>query len=823
MDYDQFINKPFFLGAFEWTNSTPTGALVSAELSIPGAIFTKNNFLSVPWKTSCFYRMRARAIIQTAGTIKHSGVMIVSALPSSYQKVSLNTLLGVPHGFLYPNQSNATTIEIPFYNESPLRQTNQPGRTPKIVGINDDYDSYATLSYLVLNQLTAGSSVSSSVTVTTHIIIDELEFYVPAPMDIVYAQSVGTQFLDGVTSLVKRKTNDVIDQARQALHTWTGLHNPNIGAPLEKHYMQQRTNPNVIDSVVPYDSMSPYTAYDTSIQDYIFKTSIDEMDVSYLMSIPQYLSTVTIANTDVRGTSLWARPITPFMCANRSSPYALSTIQGVVAFQASHWSGPMELMIQSSMSNVQYFKLLVVLDYTRNYNTTSLGLQATPDMDDFHGTITHTLEFSGGGSVQCIDLPFFSAYRQLPCTTNWVANALQHGIVRIYLLQPTVSGDSSSADPQINMYMRCKPGFNLYGISSRRATSNESSYTPTLNSVDEMSAQSKTGEMASLTTITPQQCLLDPETEGTDEDPVGTLRPIKHLRDILRRLHPTIHQKILGSEISSDGNKAYTILNSVASLFRTPSFAADNGALSPIAVLADMFYGFRGGLRVKIHITGANLSSVTYIPPYMAAYSTSTFGTGVRYTGTGACTANTAMTSFRKEAVLPYPNVNRRIKECPLQEQANFYRRPTNIHKNAGDTYALADSVTVHDIEIPYMAHVDFTTPIGVYTTSPTGFAAMSDELGSLEISFTPTIVSPTGSDPVYSDVYITYFIGFADDARLGMLVPGPLLNPLFTIDGSSNRTQVDYVYPTYHLCGANNNIIAVTPAGAGCDAAYVA
>lgn len=820
VDYEQFLNKPFFIDSFDWTTLTPLGFIAGQVLPIPGAIFAKNNFLAVPWKTSCFYRMRARAIVQTAGTIKHGGVMLVAALPASYQTAARNSLMGVPHGFLYPNQSNATTIEIPFYNESPLRQTNQPTKSPKLVGINDAYDSYATLDFYVFNQLTAGSSVSTTVTVTTHIIIDELEFYVPAPMDIVYPQSVATQFLDGMSSVLKRRTNDVIDSARKALHDWTGLHNPNIGAPAEKHYMQQRTNPNVVDSVVPYDILSPYAAYDTSLEDFVFKTSIDEMDVSYLMGIPQYLSTVTVAADAVRGTHLFSRPITPFMSASLNGTYTLSSLQSILAFQASHWAGPMELMIQSSMSNVQYFKLLVVLDYTRNYNSTSLGTNSVPAMDNFHGTLTHTLEFNGGGSIQCVDLPFFSAYRQLPCTTNWIANALQHGIVRVYLLQPTVNGDSSSAPPQLNFFMRCKPGFNLFGLSNRRATSNSVTFTPTIAASDVMEPQSKTGEMATLNVTTQQECLLDPEQDGEDTDPVGTLRPIKHLRDILRRLYPTIQESITGANIASDGNKAYTLIKSISSLFRTPSFAADNGALSPLAVLADQFYGFRGGLRVKVHITGANLSSVTYVPPNMSAYSTNNFGSGVRYTSTGSVTANTAMNAFTKTAVLPYPNTDRRIKSCPLQEQANFYRRPTNLHKNSGSTYSLADSVTIHDIEIPYMSHLDFTTAIGVFTSASIGFAAMSEALGDLEVSFTPTVVSQSGTDAVYSDVYITYFVGIADDARFGMLVPGKYINPLFTIDGDSNRTQVDYIYPAYHLCSVDNNVVAVSPSAAGVTAA---
>lgn len=821
MDYNQFLHKPLFIDRFTW--STSSAALSTlGTVSIPRDIINTNTFLAVPWNTSCFYRLKGKVVIQVAGTVRHSGILLAAAVPYTSAPDTINELMAVPHAFVYANQANPAVVEVPFYNPSPLRQTNALSRACRLAIGNDSADSYADIRLLVMNQLSAPTGGSTSVIVTVHMVLDALEFYTPTPTDILYTQSsVITQAMDGITSILKKKTSDAIDNIRGTVKEWTGLHNQNISVPTDKHFMQTRANANIVDGFTTYDSLSPYTMDQSAVTTApLFHTKVDEMDIQYLLSIPQCItSRIPISLTSNVGDLLFARPITPFMGVSAAStaPALIDTIQSKLAYCASHWSGDMELMLQVDMSNMQYLKLMVVLDYSRNRNNTNLGTNGQPAFSSFHGTLTHTLEFAGGGTIQCVSLPFMSAYRQLPLTTDWRANALSHGMVRVYVLQPPAVADDVAV-PELNVYYKCKPNFQLYGISHRRALSSVTGPVPSSvmsSEVDLMEVQSHTAELSQIATVTDQECTDVPGSESTQVvyGP-GNLRPLVSVRDIARRLYHVSCEELTPSTTNVNN---YMIIP-VQSLFRTRqsgfNYTFPGGKVSPLTIISDLFYGYRGSMKVKLMITGANTSAVHYYPP---GVSVTTDSGSTIYTMTTPLTTNTTILNDETKTCIPFADPLRAVPVTTVQEMSDFNRRPSIVHSSTG-IGSLADSVSIHDVEVPYMSHADFITNDSRLARNPSSAFSSTDSMGYLKVSFTPMIVSPAGSTVVLSKVHINVFAGCGDDARFGMVVGARSFTPYFALDGTV-PTQLDPIQHTTTTLG--NTTVPLQIAASGAPKAY--
>lgn len=821
MNYDQFLHKPLFIDNFNWSTVNAAGTNIGG-VQIPRDIFNTNSFLAIPWKSSCYYRLKGKLVIQVAGTVRHSGILLASAQPFVVPVTApINSLLAAPHAFIYANQSNPAIVEIPFYNPSPLRQTQDNDRTCHLAIQRDASDSYSDVLIRIINPLSAPTGGSTTVVVTVHMILDELEFYTPAPVDIVYAQSkVITQAMDSVASILKQKSSDYIDNVRGALHQWTGLHNPNIDVPLNKHFMQTRANPNVIDAVTTYDTLHPYAMDESGTTSAaFFHTETDEMDMKYLLSIPQEISTrIPIPLNSAVGTQLFCRPITPFMGVRNSltDTHTIKSIQSKLAFCTSHWSGDMELMLQVDMSNTQFLKLLVVLDYTRNINSTNLGVAGSPtSFSPYQGTLTHTLEFAGGGSIQCVNLPFMSAFRQLPLTTDWRANALSHGIVRIYVLQPPVVSDDVAV-PELNVYYRCKENFQLYGFNHRRGFYGGTSPIPPAlaasnENQDVMTVQSiSMSESSMLDTTTSQECVTDkgPSKPSVVYGP-GNLRPIVSVRDIIRRVYP-----VYIAELTPSTTAKVNYLNvPLQGLFRSrqigTNFVGTESHTTPLSIVSDLFYGFRGSMKLKIMITGSNASAVHFYPPNISVTSE---GANNVYTMTTPSTTNVTFIADEVGSCLPFPDYPRTVPNTTFQEMSDFNRRPSIVHATAG-IGSLSDSVSIHDVHVPYMSHQDFVTNDGKLLSLNTPQSS-SDSLGSLKISYTPVIVSPAGATVVLSKVHITIFVGLGDDARFGMLINTRELNPYFAVDGVT-KIQLDPIQHANVVVGNTTVPSLITDSGA--------
>jgi hypothetical protein len=821
-NYEQILNKPIYLGSTSWDTTAVAGSRIG-DYSIPKSIIEASSILAIPWNSSCLYRMSGRLVFQVSGTINHAGVLIASCHPYNMDVLNVNNELVLPHAFLYANQASAVSVEMPFFSNTPLRQTNN-GNTCRLNQYNDQYDSYAFVSLEVLNALRAGSG-STTVQVSTHVIIDMLEFYTPKVITPVYAlademslQSVSGVF-DGIASILKKGSADAIDIARNSLRSLTGLHNPNLPGPIDKHYMQQRTNPNLVDSVTQYDLLAPYALNHSQTDDYYFKNDSDEMDLGYLVRHNQYIGTAVVDSTTAASTLLFTRPITPFMTSTVSS-HRLYTSLSRLSACASFWSGDLELKIQGCMTGLQFAKLLVVLDYSKNINDTNLGSSNFPNPDAFRGVMSHVVEFAGGGTIQCIRLPFMSYLRQLPVTTDWRANALQHGIVRVYLLQSIVTGSPTATSIDFNFYVSACENFRLHGFALRKF--NTTGVQPTLAATSDEDFMTVQSEFSAVPVVTDQSCLDMPKQEKKDEENpyfAGALRPIYNIRDMVRRMYPTTALTITAAEMAALTTQTVTRYISVENLFRSYSATTAQNNYTPQDVISDMFYGFRGGLKFKLVTYGSNSVTVQYLPPCYTVGTSNVSSTVKAIQKTGPITTNTVITNNLDITTNQYANGISRL-QIPLQESANYARRAeTKFVPTSGSVYQ-ADSVVINDVEIPYMSPFDFTTNLSTYSVSATTQFSSEEDLGYLVVNYTPLSVTSTGTVASYSPINTIIYVGLADDARYGIFIGGRPTNPSFN-NNSGSPIQNDPFFNNGPGIGATNVTVPLQISDAGAGPAY--
>ena len=269
---------------------------------------------------------------------------------------------------------------------------------------------------------------------------------------------VVTSTLDKTSDLLKTTSSDFIDALRSIVRNYTGLHSPNDPSLKEPHYMQTRNRANLVDAPSYFEKMDPYSKFTRITKDSIFHSHIDEMDMNYILSKPQYIGTFQASPTDITGTLLWSRPISPWQGGCFNGQALTSNIERLY-YNTQAWSGDMELIIQSSMTNKQNLKLLVA----KVYGLDRRVITTYPTYSTARTGITSLLEFSAGNQQLVVDLDFLSRNQLLYNTIDAAANAAQHGMYYIYVAQPLVVADSVPTTVEFNVFLRCKENFRYHG------------------------------------------------------------------------------------------------------------------------------------------------------------------------------------------------------------------------------------------------------------------------------------------------------------------------------------------------------------------------
>jgi len=462
MDFSTILNKPFFCNNYTWATGMPAYSTV-ANINFPTNALS-GSLATAPFYFSSLCRIRGCFNLQVSGTSMHQGLLLAAAVPADQVAIGINQLLCAPHVFLNANEATPVCLEMPYYSPSNLIKTN-----------SYNWDAYSAaradtckLVIAVLNPLATTATGSTSLTVSVHIELKEAEFYVPRGSDIAWTQagrsftssllSIPTKIFDGLTHGAKVITGDFIDTLRLGLRALTGFHNPNSTTIDHRMIVGTRNFLNNVDQPTLFEKLSSHAKHDRVAQDYLFCTSQDEMDMLHILQKPVFLGTFKVLSTTTADTNLFNYPISPYV---EVSPLPFQSNLRTFYELSKYWRGTIRMHIQSVMTPFHFCKLIVVKDYSCDKR----ALTQTPGLSNMHNMMTETIEFSAGGQIHTVDLPFCAITEQLECTKDLAVNALQHGIVRIYLLQPLTSNASVPTTVNFNVYYSVGDDFQYYGYS----------------------------------------------------------------------------------------------------------------------------------------------------------------------------------------------------------------------------------------------------------------------------------------------------------------------------------------------------------------------
>ena len=854
MDYSRILNKPYFIKNFTWSTTNNFGFL--NYLSIPTALWV-NPLAKLPFEASTYYRAKISVILQVSGTPMHSGMLLASAVPyesgSTTGEVGarINTYLAAPHVFLSANESTPVILEVPFYVNTKLAPIDTDNKTVHLgqLGAN-----YADVIMYVLNPLLAPTSGSTSLTISVHVVFRELEFYNPhitpswtplvPPPDfkaesfISSLKEFGSRSIDNVFDGVKVFAGDFLDRSKQLANTGlssvrefirlkTGLHAPELPFIENKVAVTEKQNLNLVDSPSFFEKLDPYSQFTRVCNDSVFDTNIDEMSVKEIVSKPQYLGYFQVDTTDAAGTLLWSRPITPlqdFRTFNKffnlspagapTSTYGTPLIQ-TMALLSKYWKGSMKLHIQAVMSNFHFCKILVA----RNYSPDARMDDSYPTYSEVTNLQTETLEFSAGGQVQTIDLPFVSNMEQLPVVSDFAMNALEHGVYYIYLYQPLVTNGTVPLSVKFNVYLSAGDDFELSGYSTLPMVS----YSHYL--ADD--AKSSSGFVAEATTATPvnSQSELMLQENSIEELSNMDFTPILNVRDYIRRFNKVYAKRLLNTELSANEGTLSIPLSDFCKTrlrFGPLSSGSSYGDYSnPFEIISSMFLGQVGGLKFKILFNGTVISEAWYVPPGVCLSQNKWIST------MPTTSTNTPLGEIIREQY-KFPDVSidpsyvtnpKYISPTVALDRPTFIKVQPNYVMSWGglgtETETTAMSTSMLEFEIPYMSPLRF---VGNGLKNVRTSVATNDklydftgDLGTLVIKLaTPFATNYTQT--LAHGATIEVFVAASDEFRFGYQVYAPMVGLGSVVVGADSRQITPYVNPKNNLTA---NAVVATGANA--------
>jgi hypothetical protein len=826
MDYSVILNKPFLLPSINWTSASAKDATLQT-FKIPEDIIV-NELAQIPFKASVYYRAKISLVFQVSGTPMHQGILIASAVPVSrlpYDSPTLrNSLMAAPHVFLNANEATSVVLEVPFYVNSVLAPINFDKTT--FVPANQDAN-YAEVHVNVWNPLGVPTSGSTTVTVSVHAVFRELEFYVPhiepawLPFNAFNAEGFVGEYFQGIKASISKSfdslasglkflSGDLLDKTREAAHAgiskgremvraYTGLHNPEIPKLDGRSAVQYRQNLNLVDTPNFFEKLDPYGNFTKVVDDFVFDTSVDEMNMQDILSKPQYIGSFVVKAADAAGTILWSRPISPAQeyveKVYNDSAGSQITSGSTNLLQTFHklsryWKGSFNIHIQSSMTNFHFCKLIIARNYSPDVNM----LTSYPDFRDAANLMTETLEFSAGGQVQTIHMPFCSPLSILPCSADYAFNALSHGMYYIYLYQPLVINGTVPTTVEFNVYISAGSDFEYFGyavdplrierfptVPVVELTSNETIFKPKFPSIEEEAEEDpplieftiESATEAPVPVNMQDEVLVSRHDEETDE--CFHLRPIKSVRDYGRRFYNGYIQRFTESEASA---ARYTFEIPLALIL---GFTDRNlfSYGSTLEVIKSLFLGYRGGLKFKVLITGSPKAAAWYVPPSFS------LGSELNWTSNEATPRLGSPYLDLLSSIFPFPERNSPPANLQL---GTFYSTQTvgveapNYMHSAG---AMAFSVqgggvlASHcelELEIPYMSPFKFVgnsdAVTSIVPTAPNGLL----NLGSLVFKVASPIALTQGVSAAAAELVLQVFTAFSDESRLGFQTYAPFV-----------------------------------------------
>jgi hypothetical protein len=842
MDYSRILNKPYFIKNVNWSTVGTQFSILDVT-RIPLDIFN-NALAKIPFESSTLYRAKISVLLQVAGTPMHQGIVIAAAMPIGFasdpsytgSSKSLNSLMAAPHVFLNANEQTSARLRIPFYVNTSLDKTDLDRKT---YNFNFTGTDYSEVAIMILNPLVAPTGGTTSVSMSMHVVFDDVEFYAPHT-DVSYVpipvpplldlepegliedlQKAGSRAIDSVFSTVRKLSGDVLDVARSGIRQYTGLHSPNYPMLQSKTYVQSRNVANTTDVPVRFDKMDNFGNHDRICKDFIFETSQDEMDIKYLGSKPQYIGSFVVKTADAAGTLCWSRPITPVQQFESISyvnaggetinTCSFNNIQQILAYVHRYWRGGIKIHLQANMSNFHFCKLAVA----RDYSVRTLAMRTYPTFGSIPNLMTEFLEFSAGGQIQTVEMPYVSQLNQLPCTVDWESNASQHGMYYIYLNQPLVTNGTVATSISFNVYISLCDDFQFYGYAInplRLYYQNVISEIPTEDppeeeglvfSVDRLRASKIEAQSASAPVTESTQDELT-ASENKDVSIISPdFRPVTNIRDHIRRFYK-VYRRGLNSATITATNSLITLdiadlLGQRTQLINSP---VSDSVASTLDLLSKMFLGCSGGSRFKIVVTGCASASAWYVPPGFTALEVAS-GDAIYLSCIPRSRATTAQ-AVLTNAVM-YQNLTNSTStfdssfavQCPTVERANYTSSNafSAYNDSGGDISYVPDATSLLEFEIPNMSPYKFYGDVTKVSRVTSSYLAQSSTsaLGHIVLFIPPMAL--TNSTVVGAN--IAAYVSYDDVARHGYQVFVPSVIIPAYLDGTTPRfLGADLNYP---------------------------
>jgi len=840
MDFSRILHKPYFFKNITWV-TTDTQYAILNTMKIPVDVVV-SKLAQIPFDASALYRCKISLLFQISGTPMHQGCLIVAASPDGFMNdpgmrisSTVNSLMCQPHVFLNANEATAVALEVPFYVNSILEMSNIDGK-----GISPNFPlrNFAEVTLFVINPLLCPTSAATSVSISVYAVFTEMEFYVPhveptwvtssfeaeGLLDSLKASA--TKGIDGIFTVGRQFTSDLLDNARSAIRYYTGLHAPNSPTLVSKNAVVLRQNLNQVDAPSSFEKLDPYSNFDRIFRDFNFDTTTDEMLVHNIISKPQYIGSFLVKTADTAGTLCWSRPISPiqesFFVTSKDIETGNTVIQSVgtsvqrtMALMSKYWRGSINLHIQAVMSNFHFCKLSVA----RNYNPSPLQLTSFPSFVDVNNLMVEVIEFSGGGQVQTIQLPYCSTMNQLMVSTDWALNSLQHGQYYIYLNQPLVTNGSVSTSISFNVYISAGDDFQFFGYPTlplNRVITNLNVGPPT--SLDDGNADTDGNfqiESASATVVVnSQKDLLLPETEVNELGYTIDHRPIVSMRDIGRRMYRNSVVKIGGTTQFNNQGVFYTSLTTLLGRFYGSGEAGaysigDTASVTPLGVLSSMYLGYRGGLKIKLVVTGATNVVAYFVPPGQVYNSNLKFSStspipSVSNEGAGLNTV--VLQNEFKPFLLNPGSQSIRLATTVSLERPNWINTSSNIINQSDSAHGFEKQMAasaIVEFEVPYMSPYRYVGSMASYNPSTTAGLlangqASCDDLGYLVIGAIPNLSYQASLEDAITSLSVDFYCSMDDTARFGYQVIAPMITIPATATGVGINTIQAIPYTSY-------------------------
>lgn len=778
IDYNLIIGKPFFIQNLLWQD-TAVGNL--GTIYFPSSLFG-NAAIEAPFKFCAKYRLKIMVSLQVMGTPQHQGTILVAATPAyltdAANRKNINSLMSCPHAFLHANEGTPVCLEVPFYSQSVLRNTDI---NRSCAGYSKHQD-YAELVFHVLHALGAPATGSNEVTISVHCTIVSADFLVPNNAETSFiAQSMSnpiTTILDSANTTLKTVSGDFFDNVRDKIRSLTGLHNPNSQKIDSRMLATSRNFHNNVDIPTFVEKLDPYSDFTRVIDRPIFYTKKDEMLIANMIAKPQFIGQFQVTVTTPVNTTLFSRPISPLQdpWTSTTSDVGITSIQGVLATLTSAWRGPIDIHIMSSMTNFHNVKLGVYKDYSMDgrYST------GAPSIYNISTYMSDTLEFTGGGQVQTVRLPFCGLVSQIPTHIDCPSNAMSHGVYMIKLIQPLIFSGVVGNTINFSVFISLPPEFTYYGYPIGNVNVVKTAPAPESMLLSKQVANVRRNVLfdsakdygfkaeSSILNISDNTDVINDGSEGLKDVAVYNMRPVTHMRDFFRRY------ALCGVYAPKLTENSYKVLNiKINELLRV----GNDGQQHFQRIARRFFYGFSGGYKFKVYGDAVKSFSVRYLPPRMYVIPEHSFGP-----------------TFEECNLIPSNPVDRASIFTPalypdtrsLNSLNDLYaHNEVESSIQVGTNCQIVDSSAVQpagksviECYVPYMSVLDF---VGDSRNSGDVNADATGDLGYLSISYTQDMAI-TGVTPVPGNATFTIYCAYSDEHRAGFQVLTPKLHPVIGV-----------------------------------------